>query len=159
MPCSGKCGEKNAPEFCLCLEVACCLSQSIISTRFMLQDELKLKNTDCDNCLMATAICLNQLACICQIAALISRNDGIKNLATIIDQIADLLWCSVMSCMQTQHHIELEKRDKGPPLVSPATQTIPSYQGAAQPVGYTANGEPVYAQAVPVYSQAPMSRE
>ncbi|KAK3240186.1 hypothetical protein CYMTET_49957 [Cymbomonas tetramitiformis] len=122
-------------------------------------DELKLKNTDCDNCLMATAIFLQQLACICKIAALISRNEAINNLSNIIDNIADLLWCSVMSCMQTQHHMELEKREKGPPLVSPETQTLPSYQGGAQAVGYTANGEPVYAQAVPVHSQAPMTRE
>ena len=57
-PCSGKMGEENCPELCLCLETVCCFAQSVASTRFMIQDEMHLENTQCDNCLVVrTAHC------------------------------------------------------------------------------------------------------
>jgi len=49
MPCSGRCGESNCPEFCLAVEVCCCFAQSVASTRWMIQDEQHLQNTQCDN--------------------------------------------------------------------------------------------------------------
>ena len=51
-PCSGKMNEDQCPEFCLCLETVCCFAQSVASTRFMIQDEMHLENTPCDNCLV-----------------------------------------------------------------------------------------------------------
>jgi len=41
-PCSGKCGESKCPTCCLCLEAFICFSQSVASTRFLIQDELNL---------------------------------------------------------------------------------------------------------------------
>ena len=51
-PCSGKMNEDQCPELCLCLETVCCFAQSVASTRFMIQDEMHLENTPCDNCLI-----------------------------------------------------------------------------------------------------------
>ena len=93
MPCSGRCNERQCPEFCLGLEarplsrwpcrtlrlseeslrraapkegssalltpstaapqVCCCFANSVVTTRWMLQDEMIIANTECDNCLMA----------------------------------------------------------------------------------------------------------
>ena len=51
-PCSGKMNEEQCPELCLALETVCCFAQSVASTRFMIQDEMHLENTQCDNCLV-----------------------------------------------------------------------------------------------------------
>ncbi|KAF5841004.1 hypothetical protein DUNSADRAFT_14711 [Dunaliella salina] len=44
-PCSGRMGEQSAPECCLCLEVVLCFAASVASTRWMIQDELRLQTT------------------------------------------------------------------------------------------------------------------
>lgn len=110
-PCSGRCGEQSAPEFCLCLEVFCCFAQSVASTRWMLQDELAIKTTECDNCIIGTMICAQYFACICSIAACLTGSQEINDLAQLLDCVADVLWCTVCSCMQTQAKAELDLRD------------------------------------------------
>ncbi|CAI0472241.1 unnamed protein product [Linum tenue] len=103
MPCSGNCGESNCPEFCLCSEVFCCFSNSVASTRFLLQDEFNIQTSPCDNCM---------LACICSCVACLTGIDEIGDLA-------DLLTCLDYTNMQTQHKVEMDKRDGqfGPPPV------------------------------------------
>ncbi|RMZ55267.1 hypothetical protein APUTEX25_005545 [Auxenochlorella protothecoides] len=93
-PCSGRCGEQSCPEFCLCTEVFFCFPQSVASTRWMLQDEMRLQNTECDNCIIGTMFAAQYLACLCWIAACISGNDILNDLAILADNIADILWCS-----------------------------------------------------------------
>mmetsp|Transcript_34533 Transcript_34533/g.65973 ORF Transcript_34533/g.65973 Transcript_34533/m.65973 type:complete len:198 (-) Transcript_34533:12-605(-) len=111
MPCSGHCGESSAPEVCLALETVCCFSQSVLSTRFLLQDDLRIQNSKCDNCLMAFAFCLQQLSCICDIIAMFDRS--FEDAANLIDLISDLVFCSMCACMQAQHKIQLDVRDAG----------------------------------------------
>jgi hypothetical protein len=60
-PCSGRCGEQNAPEFCLAMEVCCCFAQSVAATRWAIQDELRLQTTQCDNCIIGTSECRSML--------------------------------------------------------------------------------------------------
>ena len=74
MPCSGHCYESSSPELCLGLEVFCCFSNSVMSTRMLLQDDLRIMNSKCDNCLMAFTFALQQLACICDIIAIFDRS-------------------------------------------------------------------------------------
>eukprot|EP00959_Pyramimonas_sp_CCMP1952_P225645 4718438-Pyramimonas_sp.AAC.1 len=136
-------------------------------------DELLIQNSKCDNCLMAFTFCMQQLACICTIIAMLTNDDSIDQAANFVDLIADIVWCSVCACMQTQHKIQLDARDKGlaptgaqheiypvmgqggpdyatngtaPYVYSAATQ--PPY---AQPAPYAQGSEPApYAQAVPM---------
>jgi len=49
---SGRCGEQSNPELCLCCEVVCCFPSAMATTRFMIQDEQRVMNTQCDNCLI-----------------------------------------------------------------------------------------------------------
>jgi hypothetical protein len=37
----------------------------------------------------------------------------------LIQCIADMVWCSVCACMQTQHKIEMDERDKNPGAIPP----------------------------------------
>ncbi|KAB1204911.1 hypothetical protein CJ030_MR7G015255, partial [Morella rubra] len=79
MPCSGRCGESQCPELCLCTE------------GFM--------------------FCLQQLACIFSIIACLSGNDELQEASQRLNCFADLTYCTVCACLQTQHKIEMDKRD------------------------------------------------
>ncbi|KAJ4951648.1 hypothetical protein NE237_028480 [Protea cynaroides] len=111
VPCSGKCGESECPEFCLCTEVFCCFANSVASTRFLLQDEFNIQTTQCDNCIIGFMFCLQQVACVCSIIAMISGNDGINEASHLLSCLSHYVYCTVCACMQTQHKIEMDKRD------------------------------------------------
>ncbi|KAJ8749039.1 hypothetical protein K2173_013483 [Erythroxylum novogranatense] len=153
-PCSGSCGEKHCPELCLCTEVFCCFSNSVASTRFMLQDEFNLQTTACDNCIIGFMFCLQQVACICSLVACITGNDSIEDLANLLNRLADLVFCTVCACIQTQHKIELDKRDDKfgpqPPMAVPPVQQMSRLdQPIPATVGYAPQSQPAYAQYPP----------
>eukprot|EP00899_Mesostigma_viride_P025322 jgi/Mesvir1/5975/Mv00729-RA.1 len=110
-PCSGKMKEQECPECCLCLEVWCCFAQSVASSRFMIQDELRVQTSKCDNCIIGTMVFFQYLACVCHIVACLTNVSEIDDLAQLVDCIADALYISVCACMQTQHKVELDYRD------------------------------------------------
>lgn len=126
MPCSGRCGESHCPELCLCTEVFCCFANSVASTRFMLQDEFNIQTTQCDNCIIGFMFCLQQLACICSCIACILGSDELRELSQILNCLSDMVTCTVCSCMQTQHKVEMDKRDgkfgPPPPMAVPTPQ-------------------------------------
>ncbi|AQL06226.1 hypothetical protein Zm00014a_037967 [Zea mays] len=122
MPCSGKCGESQCPEVCLATEVFCCFGNSVASTRFLLQDEFNIQTTQCDNCIIAFMFFLQQLACICSLVACIVGNSELSEAAHVISCMSNLVYWTVCSCMQvnctstfhgiqTQHKVEMDKRD------------------------------------------------
>ncbi|KAK9835363.1 hypothetical protein WJX81_004892 [Elliptochloris bilobata] len=130
-PCSGRMSEQSCPEACLCAEVWCCFTQSVASTRWMIQDEMRIQNTQCDNCLIGCMVATQYLACLCNIAACLSGSEEINELANCTDNIAQLSWCTVCACMQTQAHVQLEERDRGAgvapqhdPYAAPQQQTM-----------------------------------
>ncbi|CAI0470284.1 unnamed protein product, partial [Linum tenue] len=152
MPCSGNCGESNCPEFCLCSEVFCCFSNSVASTRFLLQDEFNIQTSPCDNCMIGFMFCLQQLACICSCVACLTGIDEIGDLADLLTCLSDIVYCSDYTNMQTQHKVEMDKRDGqfGPPPVMavppmqqmsrldqpiPPSVHYPPYEGYGPPPG------------------------
>ena len=78
-PCSGRMGEQKCPELCLALESSLCFPQSVASTRYAIQDELRLMNTPFDNCVIGTMIAAQYLACVCSIAACLSGSDEVRS--------------------------------------------------------------------------------
>ncbi|KAM7276932.1 hypothetical protein ACFE04_018798 [Oxalis oulophora] len=150
MSCSGRCGESRCPEFCLATEVLCCFPNSVSSTRFLLQDELNIHTTKCDNCIIGFMFCLQQLACIFSIVAAFSDNDEIEDASQVLNCLADTAYLSVCACMQTQHKVEMDKRDGkfGPqPLGVPPMQQMSRIDQPVPPnVGYpppAAYGQPL----------------
>ncbi|GAV76107.1 PLAC8 domain-containing protein [Cephalotus follicularis] len=148
MPCSGRCGESKCPEFCLCTEVFLCFGNSVASTRFLLQDEFNIQTTQCDNCIIGFMFCLNQIACIFSIVAMIVGSEEIQEASQLLSCLADLVYCTVCACMQTQHKVEMDKRDGkfGPqPMAVPPMQQMSRFDQQVPPsVGYPP--QPSYGQ-------------
>ncbi|KAM7525784.1 hypothetical protein LguiA_015686 [Lonicera macranthoides] len=152
MPWSGKCGEKKCPEFCLCTEVCLCFGSSVASTRFLLQDDFNIQTTKCDNCIIGFMVCLQQLACIFSIIALIVGSDEIKEASQLLNCMADMVYWTVCACMQTQHKIELDKRDgvlKEPMAAPPVQQMSRIDQPYPPTVGYPSPSQLQYGQPPP----------
>ncbi|KAK4365404.1 hypothetical protein RND71_016762 [Anisodus tanguticus] len=151
MPCSGRCGESKCPEFAYTHQVCCCFGNSVGSTRFRLQDELNIKTTKCDNCIIGTMVVLGYLACLCRILALVTGDDEIEDAAHILTCMSDTVYYTLMLRWQTQHKIELDKRDG---KFGDAPMTIPPMQQMSrldQPYGPTVGYPPSYG--VPPYGQ------
>lgn len=149
MPCSGRCGESRCPEFCLCTEVFLCFGNSVASTRFLLQDEFNIQTTQCDNCIIGFMFCLQQLACIFSLVACIVGSDELREASQVLNILADLTYCTVCACMQTQHKIEMDKRDGNfgpqPMMAVPPVQQMSRFnQPTPPPVGYPS--QPAYGQ-------------
>ena len=55
--------EQSCPEVCLAAEVMCCFPSSVMSTRLMLQHEMQIGNSECDNnllcCISACEWCVD----------------------------------------------------------------------------------------------------
>ncbi|OAY69791.1 hypothetical protein ACMD2_25814 [Ananas comosus] len=111
LPCSGRCGESKCPEFCLATEVVCCFGNSVASTRFLLQDEFNIQTTQCDNCIIGFMFCLQQVACIFSLVAAIVGSQELSEASQILSCMSDFVYWTVCACMQTQHKIEMDKRD------------------------------------------------
>ncbi|XP_076897617.1 uncharacterized protein LOC143550958 [Bidens hawaiensis] len=147
MPYSGKCGERKCPQFCLCTEVFFCFGNSVASTRFMLQDELNIQTTKCDNCIIGCMACLQQVACIFSILACLTGSDELNDASQLLNCLADLVFCSVCTCLQTQHKIEMDKRDGKygmRPMEIPYVQEMSRYDQAAYPSPPVQYGPPPY---------------
>ena len=54
------------------VQVFFCFPINVSSTRFMIQDQMRIQNTQCDNCLIGTMLICNYLACLCSIFACIA---------------------------------------------------------------------------------------
>jgi len=150
---SGRCGERSNPELCLCLEVVCCFPTSVATTRFMVQDEQRVMNTQCDNCLIGFMLLTQQIALCLRCAAMISGNSDIERLADVVDCLADLTYASVCACMLTQQKIQIQYRDKqlnraAPPGVMQAPtapQMVPGKRSGPAPI-VVVNVPPPYQQ-------------
>ena len=128
MPCSGSCGESSCPQLCAVVEVVLCFTLAVSATRFMLQDALQIQNTKCDNCIIASMFYAQYLNCLCQIAACITNAPFIDEAALITDRIADISYCTVCACIQTQQKLELDKRDGLiQPRIPPPQQEMSRY--------------------------------
>lgn len=118
LPCSGRMKEEQCPEMCLCLEVSLCFPNSVMATRYLLQDEMQIQNTKCDNALISCMVGLQALACFCYIASIFE--ESLRETAQIIDCAADMVYCSVCACMQTQHKKQIEYRNANMSIICSA---------------------------------------
>ncbi|VAH05810.1 unnamed protein product [Triticum turgidum subsp. durum] len=102
-----------------------CFGSSVASTRFLLQDEFNIQTTQCDNCIISSMFCLQQLACICSLVACIVGNQELSEASQAISCVSDTVYWTVCSCMQTQHKVEMDKRDG---KLGGAAMTVPPMQ-------------------------------
>lgn len=102
----GKMGEKSCPEVCLCLEGCCCPGCVLTGTRLSVMDAYQIQPDPCDNRFIQFNNCIQMLACICHMLAMI--DSSFQDLANIIDCIADIVFFSMAGCMTAQAYTELE---------------------------------------------------
>ncbi|KAG5579506.1 hypothetical protein H5410_050133 [Solanum commersonii] len=159
-------------QFHATLQVFLCFANSVASTRFMLQDEFNLQTTKCDNCIIGFMFCLQQVACIFSCIACITGNDELQEASRVLNCCSDMVYCTVCSCMQTQHKVEMDKRDGKfgarptaappvqqmsrldqplPPTIAYAPQSYPPPPPPQQPYGY-----PPPQQQPPMYPPPPL---
>ena len=105
----GACCEKEMPRTCMFVEACCCAGLAVSSTRFVLMDQYKLVPDECDNRLIRFNNCMQVLSCICHFAAIFDRN--LRDLAQIIDLIADIVFFSMAGCMTAQVDYEINYRE------------------------------------------------
>jgi hypothetical protein len=100
----------------------------VVTTRYLIQDEMIVQNTDCDNFLVGFLVCMEQLACIFRCAGELSGNPALEEVGAVLTVSADLTYCSVCSCMQTQAKLQLDARDEGryvvPAFMAPGQQSM-----------------------------------
>jgi hypothetical protein len=111
------------PVSCLNFQVFLCFGNSVASTRFMLQDEFNIQTTRCDNCIIVCSLspslskthvicaylqsvnmfplpfqcfmfCLQQIACIFSIVAMIVGSGEIQEASQLLSCLAELVYCT-----------------------------------------------------------------
>ncbi|KAL0688149.1 hypothetical protein Bca4012_087826 [Brassica carinata] len=87
-----------------------------------------------------------QVACIFSIVACIVGIDELSEASQLLSCLADMVYCTVCACMQTQHKVEMDKRDGkfGPqPMAVPPPQVMSRIDQATPPaIGYPPQGYP-----------------
>ena len=109
-----------------------CFSSSVLSTRYMLQHEHQIGNSECDDRLICLIIGCETAACI------VSCID--EQLGDLVHTMSDGVYISVCACMQTQHKLQLDARDAGTAptfqttvMVAPVAQQMQVMQPAMMP--------------------------
>lgn len=88
---------------------------------------------------------------------MIVGSEEIQEASQILSCLSDMVYCSVCACMQTQHKIEMDKRDGafGPQVM--AVPHIPQMSRFDQPIPPSVGGyapqPPAYGQPYPGYPQ------
>jgi len=132
-PCSGRMGEQKAPMLCLCLVSFICFPTSVMTSRAILQDEMQVQNSECDNCLISFMVAMQYLSCVCNIAACLTGSEELHSAAAAVDCVAEFSYCSVCACMQVQHVAQIKYRAANPGAVKvalgvPPVQVAPGQQ-------------------------------
>mmetsp|Transcript_17072 Transcript_17072/g.53318 ORF Transcript_17072/g.53318 Transcript_17072/m.53318 type:complete len:235 (-) Transcript_17072:267-971(-) len=102
----GNCGESTCPTCCLCLETVCCPGLVITGSRLLAMDMYQISPDPCDNRLIRFNNCIQCLACICHILSIF--DSSFRELACIIDCVADTVFFSTAGCMVAQLNRELK---------------------------------------------------
>eukprot|EP01031_Cornospumella_fuschlensis_P031791 gene31791-38430_t len=97
---AGTCGEQSCPDFCLCVESCCCNFAAVSASRMYVMEKYDLTSDPCDYRLIRINNCLQILACVCDILAIFIAD--LRNLANIIDMIANIFYHCVSGCMTAQ---------------------------------------------------------
>ncbi|GAB5364631.1 hypothetical protein AAMO2058_000986400 [Amorphochlora amoebiformis] len=89
------------PKFCLCCEILCCPGMAASSNRIFVMQALQIKPDPCDQYIICCSNILQILACCAQCFC----DEGTANALRFL---ADLVFCIVLSCIQTQTNYEIK---------------------------------------------------
>jgi len=119
---AGKYGDEGN-QACMICEECCCLSCAVSSSRMLVMDSRNIIPDPCDNRIIRFNNCIQMLSCICHIAACIVPE--LRDIADLIDFIADIVFYTTQACMTTQACYEIKNG-------TPEAQMNYNYQPAAR---------------------------
>ena len=158
---AGNCGERDNPECCLLIESFFCTHFAVQANRFYMMDTRQIHPDPVDYQIIRCHNALQCLACLCELAACISRDADIIDAAQAIRLLADAVYAILMSCFAAQVKLELRAEEAGktgtPAHVVGAPNNI--VMNRAQPSQPQMGGpQPGYGQQQPMYAgqQQPM---
>jgi hypothetical protein len=125
--------ESTCPDLCLCIEGTCCNSCAVSASRIYVIEKYDLSSDPCDYRIIRINNCLQILACVCQVAAIFVPD--LREVARIIDTIADIFYHCVSGCMTVQVSHEMDYQN-----------TVNGGQGQQASGQPQATGTPVYVQ-------------
>ncbi|CAN0187298.1 unnamed protein product [Ectocarpus sp. 13 AM-2016] len=96
------------------MESFACTSCAVSSSRMYLMDKFGVQPDPWDNRIIRFNNALQVLSCICDIAAICIRE--VRELARIIDLIADLVYMTTVGCMTAQMITEMKYQGENAPL-------------------------------------------
>jgi len=109
---AGSCGEQNCPTFCAFVEGCLCNCLAVSANRAYVMEKYDLASDPCDYRLIRINNFLQALACVCNILAIFI--DELRELAWIINRIADIFYQCVTGCMTAQVAYEMDfQREHG----------------------------------------------
>ena len=108
---------------CLCIESVCCAGLASSSTRQFVMDKYDLGSDPCDRKIIMCSNFMQMLACVCQILAIFVAE--CRDVANLVDCLADMVFLTVMGCMNAQVDLELKKRQGG---VAPGGPVAPELE-------------------------------
>ena len=94
---------------CLCVESWCCSGFAMSATKFVMQDHYNITTDPCDVRLIRFNNCMQCLACVCEVMALI--NGSFRDCAQLVRCVADITFMTMMGCMVAQVKEEINFRD------------------------------------------------
>eukprot|EP01038_Epipyxis_sp_PR26KG_P017279 gene17279-23826_t len=118
---AGNCCEKDCPDLCLFCEACICNGAAISASRAYVMDKYQLSSDPCDYRLIRINNCLQMLACVCNILAIFIAE--LRQLADLINRIADLFYHCVSGCMTSQVAFEVNYQNTAAPPVQVAYPT------------------------------------
>lgn len=96
----GSMNEDSCPDFCAFLEGCLCNCVAVSASRVYVMEKYNLTSDACDYRIIRINNCLQLLACVCDILAIFI--DSLRQLARVIDNIADCFYHTVSGCMTAQ---------------------------------------------------------
>ena len=106
----GSMGESTCPIGCMCLEAFCCIGPAVSATSNVIREHYSLGLDDDDVRLIRCSNCLFFLSCFCSFVACLTECEGDDQVASVIDLIADVVFCFVSGCMNAQTHHAIKIR-------------------------------------------------
>lgn len=97
---AGSCNEDSCPDLCAFFEGCCCNCVAISASRAYTMEKYNLMSDPCDYRLIRINNCLQLLSFVCDILAII--NGSFREIARLVDTIADLFYHTISGCMTAQ---------------------------------------------------------
>lgn len=99
----------------MCLEGTCCPGLAVSASQGILMRQYALGLDEDDVRLIRCNNCLQVLACVASLLNICIDFDGDDACVSIINLIADIMFCCVSGCMTARTYHEIKEREKEAP--------------------------------------------